>query len=508
MPHLMPGAGWGPSGITINWAMAMPIVVVVVAALAAMMTDAFSKHKEYTWLVTVAGLIVAMFACVRIWGNGVPATFAPTNAPGSGQLVADNYALILDMLFLAAGTLTAFVSHAWLEQRKLMHGEYYVLLLFAISGMMLMVQATELITIFVALETFSISLYVLSAFARARKRSAEAGLKYLLLGAFSSAFFLYGIALIYGALGTTNLNEIATVLAAPSSVVPFASYSLPVGIGLLLVGLGFKVAAVPFHVWTPDVYEGAPTPITGFMSVATKAAAFGVMGRILLFAFPTEQGSWQPIVTSMALATMIVGNFVAIWQTNVKRLLAYSSIAHAGYLLVGIVAGDTVGVLYYLLTYSAMNLGAFAVVAAVSRQGKEFDTLDDFAGLYRRNPGLAIAMSIFMFSLAGIPPFIGFFAKFFMFTVAVERGLTSLVVVAVLASAVSAYYYLRVVVAMWMREPDPNAKRAHVAPGIAMVVALCAILTAAAFIAPNRLMSNATESRLPPAAATTPSGFR
>jgi len=504
MPPLTLGTGWGPSGITVNWSLAMPIVVVVVTALVAMMTDVFSRHKEYVWLVTVVGLILAMFSCVRLWGNGLPATFAPTNAPASGQLIADNYALLLDILFLAAGTLTAFVSHAWLEQRKLMHGEYYILMLFAISGMMLMVQATELITIFVALETFSICLYVLSAFARARKRSAEAGLKYLLLGAFSSAFFLYGIALIYGALGTTNLNEIAAALAVPAGSAPIGGWSLPVGIGLLLVGLGFKVGAVPFHVWTPDVYQGAPTPVTGFMSVATKAAAFGAMGRILLFAFSTQQATWQPLVASMALATMIVGNFVAVRQTNVKRLLAYSSIAHAGYLLVGIVASDTVGVLYYLLTYSVMNLGAFAVVAAVGRQGKDYDTLDDFAGLYRRNPGLAIAMSIFMFSLAGIPPAIGFFAKFFLFATAVERGYTFLVIVAVLASAVSAYYYLRVVVAMWMREADPSARRAHVAPGIAMVVALCAILTAAVFLSPNRLMNDAPESRLIGTSVQTP----
>ena len=489
-----PVSPWSAPGIAINWTIAFPIAIVVVTAMVAMMTDAFSKRKEYTALVTMGGLVIALLACLRLWGNGLPATFAPTDAPIAGQLIADNYALFLCMLFLSVGLATAWISHTWLSQRNLMHGEYYVLMLFAISGMMLMVQATELITLFVALEAFSISLYVLSAFARSKKRSAEAGLKYLLLGAFSSAFLLYGIALIYGATGTTNLNVIADALAQPGALAALGPYMLPVGIGLMLVGLGFKVGAVPFHVWTPDVYEGAPTPVTAFMSVATKAAAFGAMGRILLFAFPAASQSWQPLVASMALATMIVGNFVAVCQNNVKRMLAYSSIAHAGYLLIGIVANDTPGILFYLLCYAVMNFGAFSVVAAMSRQGHDYDTIEDFNGLHRRNPGLALAMSIFMFSLAGIPPAVGFYGKFLLFAHAVERGYTGLVVVGVLTSAVSAWYYLRVVVAIWMRESETGARKLHVAPGIALVIAACAFITVFAFLAPSRMINAATDA--------------
>jgi NADH-quinone oxidoreductase subunit N len=490
----MPVGLWSAPGISVNWGITIPIAIVVLTAMGAMMTDAFSKRKEYTALVTIGGLVVALFACLRLWGNGFHATFAPIDAPIAGQLIADNYALFLCMLFVSVGLATAWISHTWLAQRNLMHGEYYVLMLFAISGMMLMVQATELITLFVGLETFSISLYVLSAFARSKKRSEEAGLKYLLLGAFSSAFLLYGIAFIYGAMGTTNLNVIADTLAQPGALAAVGPYMLPAGIGLMLVGLGFKVAAVPFHLWTPDVYEGAPTPVTAFMSVATKAAAFGAMGRILLFAFPTASQSWQPLVASMALATMIVGNFVAVCQNNVKRMLAYSSIAHAGYVLIGIVAGDLPGILFYLLCYAVMNFGAFSVVAAMSRQGRDYDTFEDYNGLHHRNPGLALAMSVFMFSLAGIPPAVGFYGKFYLFAHAVERGYTGLVVVGVLTSVVSAWYYLRVVVAMWMREGEPGSRKLHVAPGIAIVVAACALFTVFAFLAPSRMIDAANDA--------------
>ncbi|HEY3267470.1 MAG TPA: NADH-quinone oxidoreductase subunit N [Armatimonadota bacterium] len=498
-------SGWTPANIDVNWLLATPITILVLAGLVAMMVDAFSKKKAYVAGVALAGIAASMFACFRLWDTpaALAMSFGLKGDAATSQLTADNYALLLSLIILAAGALTVIMSLDYLKGQRLMRGEYFILLLFAMSAMILMVQATELITIFLALEAFSVSLYVLSAFARKRKRSAEAGLKYLLLGAFSSAFLLYGIALIYGTLGTTNLLEINRALASASTVGgDLSRYLLPAGIGMLLVGLGFKVAAVPFHLWTPDVYEGAPTPITAFMSVATKAAAFGVMGRVLLFAFPSARPEWEPIVVAMAIATMVVGNVVAITQNNVKRLLAYSSIAHAGYLLIAIVANDSVSLLYYLMGYAVMNIGAFAVVAHLAHDGREFSDISDFRGLAHRNPLVAVAMTIFMFSLAGIPFSIGFNAKFVLFLNAVGREYTGLVILAVLASAVSAFYYLRVVVAMWMREHDGQTAQApaRMAPGIGAVVTLCAILALLGGVVMNPLVglaSHANPSQAP-----------
>ncbi len=498
-------------GVDINWLVALPLVVVVVTALVAMMADAFSENKTIAEGVTAVGLALAIVACLRLWQTDLDPTFARASLPATGQMVADRYAMFLCILFCAAGLLTVLTSRSYLQRQGLFHAEYHILMLFAIAGMMLMVQATELITLFVALETFSIALYVLSAFARTRKRSSEAGLKYLLLGAFSSAFLLFGIAFVYGATGTTNLMQIQVQLGlfSQGSLVgadpTLMRYALPAGIGLILVGLGFKVAAVPFHIWTPDVYEGAPTPVTAFMSVATKAAAFGALGRILLTSFSGLQDLWGPMVGALAVATMILGNFVAVWQTNIKRLLAYSSIAHAGYLLVALVGqhpglpgvvGDTTGMLYYLMSYTAMNFGAFAVVAYLGRQRQEYTHLDDFRGLAHRNLPVAIAMSVFMFSLAGVPPFVGFFGKWVLFVNAVERGQTALVVVGVLTSVVSAYYYLKVVVNMWMRAPEPHIRPWKLAPGNALVIGLCAFVTIAAGIVVNPFLSAAENAQM------------
>mgnify|MGYP000849823923 CR=1 FL=1 len=468
-----------------------PLIIVISSALIAMLVDVFVKRKEWVGFTAGAGIIGALLNCFLLWGNSLASTMGVVSNTGarsetvsSGVLTADNYALFLCLLFLSAGLMTVLMSLYWLREQHLHHGEYYVLLMFALSGMMLMVQSLELITIFVALETFSISLYVLSAFARDKERSSEAGLKYLLLGAFSSAFLLYGIALVYGALGTTNLTDIAAKLAQVNAA-GGSGAMLPVGIGLILVGLAFKVAAVPFHLWTPDVYEGAPTPITAFMSVATKAAAFGVMARILLGVFPTNAGLWIPLVSAMAFATMIIGNLVALWQDNIKRMLAYSSIAHAGYLLIGIAARDYTGVLFYLLCYAVMNLGAFAVVAFLSGNNREFTRVDDFRGLAAKHPWAAVSMTIFMFSLTGIPPAIGYYGKFLLFGNAVRAGLTGLVIVGVLTSVVSAYYYLRVVVAMWMREEEAPVETARNAPGLVFVIALCAVLALGLGLAPQ-----------------------
>jgi NADH-quinone oxidoreductase subunit N len=486
----------------VNWLLAWPVGIVVVAALFAMMADAFSENKTIVEYIAVIGLAASMVLCVGLWRSNPAPTFGLMDIPGTAQLAADHYSMFLCLLILGVGLATVFLSRGYLERQGIFHGEYYILVLFAIAGMMLMVQATELITMFVALEAFSIALYVLSAFARTRKRSSEAGLKYLLLGAFSSAFFLYGIALIYGAYGTTNLMAIHDKVPAAGILTGYAQATVPIGIGLLLVGMAFKVAAVPFHMWTPDVYEGAPTPITAFMSVATKAAAFGALGRILLTAFPAVHLSWEPLVGALAVASMIVGNFSAVWQTDIKRLLAYSSIAHAGYILIGFVGmsaagvvGDTAGILFYLAAYGIMNIGAFAVVTYLARTGQEYTQVDDFRGLAYRNTWQAVAMSIFLFSLAGLPPVVGFLGKWVLFSNAIARGQTYLVIIGVLTSVVSAYYYLRVVVAMWMRAPEPHVKPGRVEPGVAFVVAFCAIATILAGLLPARLIDFAGTSR-------------
>lgn len=491
-----------PLGMDVNWALAWPAGILVIAALVAMMADAFSEDKEVAQYIAMLGIAVSILICIGLWRANPAPTFGLTDQPGTAQLAADHYGMFLSILILGVGMATVIMSGGYLHRQGLYHAEYFILMLFALAGMVLMVQATELITIFVALEAFSVSLYVLSAFARTKKRSSEAGLKYLLLGAFASAFFLYGVALIYGATGTTNIMGIHNRIPADGALTGYMAATVPIGIGLLLVGMAFKVAAVPFHMWTPDVYEGAPTPVTAFMSVATKAAAFGALGRILLSAFPAVHLSWEPLVGAMAVATMIVGNFVAVWQSDIKRLLAYSSIAHAGYILIGFVGvtaagvvGDSSGILFYLAAYGIMNIGAFAVVTYLGRDGQEFTRVEDFRGLAYRNTWQAVAMSIFLFSLAGIPPLIGFLGKWVLFVNAVGRNQTYLVIIGVLTSVVSVYYYLRVVVAMWMRAPEPHVKPGPAQAGVTFVVTVCAVATFLIYVWPSGLVSSANSAR-------------
>lgn len=508
----MNGSNMG-APVVIDWSVALPIIIVIATALVAMLADIMFRVRFVVAALASAGLALSFAACMRLWNNVSEPTFAASGLGSSafgavpaGQLIADNFSLFLNILILGTGILTILMSFTWLREQGIAKAEYYILLLFCMSGMMLMVQSLELITIFVALEIFSVSLYVLSAFARRKKRSSEAGLKYLLLGAFSSGFLLYGISLIYGALGTTNLIEIRNALAQGQT--GYSPLLLPIGLGLIITGLAFKVSAVPFHVWTPDVYEGAPTPITAFMSVATKAAAFGVMLRILLYAFQSMEATWEPILVALSLATMIVGNLVALWQNNIKRLLAYSSIAHAGYLLIGFMASDTTGILFYLFCYAVMNLGAFAVVSFLSRTGEEFTSIDDYKGLAHKNAFASVAMSIFMFSLAGIPPAIGFYGKFLLFRNAVGAGYTGLVIVGVLTSVVSAYYYLRVVVAMWMKEPEPHVRPSAMAPGLGFSVGLLALLAVLLGLAPGRMLNTVEDAvrRESPGIASGPGG--
>ena len=390
---------------------------------------------------------------------------------GSTMIAVDRFHLFANWIFLIAAALTLAISPTYVKRQRLQEGEFYALVLFATVGMMLMGGTRDLIVIFLALEVMSISAYVLSGFNRRDPKSAEAGLKYFLLGAFSTGFLLYGIALVYGATGSTNVALIALTISTGAAVAGL----LQVGIALLLIGFAFKISAIPFHMWTPDVYEGAPSPVTAFMSAGVKAAAFVAFARVFIVAFGGVTESWYAIAWWLAAITMVIANVVALAQTNVKRLLAYSSIAHAGYLLVAIVAMNqsaTAGLLFYLLVYTAMNIGAFAVIVCVSRHGEERLGIDRYTGLGARHPALAVCLTIFLLSLAGFPGTGGFMGKIFILQGAAEAGLWTLSVIFVLTTVVSYYYYLRIAWYMWMRESSDPAADDPVAVPLAMRFAM------------------------------------
>jgi NADH-quinone oxidoreductase subunit N len=399
------------------------------------------------------GAIVSLLALIA----GAYSVFHVKDAKRSlfeGMFVHDGFGVFFTLLFCGIGAVAVLLSWDYVKRTRVNHGEYYALLLSATLGMIVMAASNDLITIFLGLELMSLALYVLVGFQRNRLDSNEASMKYFLLGAFASGFLLYGIALLYGATGTTNLGRMAVFLSGSPMI---GNPMLLVGSLLLLVGFAFKVAAVPFHMWTPDAYEGAPTTVTGFMSVGAKAAGFAALLRIVLSALPDLQADWKPILTWLAILTMSVGNVTALLQTNLKRMLAYSSIAHAGYVLVAFVAGGTDGAsaaLFYLTVYSLMNLGAFGILALLGRGTDERVMISDLYGIAYRQPFLALAMSVFMVSLGGIPPTAGFMGKVYVFSVAVKAGLIPLVLVAVINSVVSVFYYLRVTVAMYMHEPQ------------------------------------------------------
>jgi NADH-quinone oxidoreductase subunit N len=439
----------------------LPLIVLVVWACALLLVDLFipKQRKGLTAMLAAIGLALAMGLAILQAGQTLNGFCSPTE-PAQCMLRLDPFSTFLSVLFLGSGLLGVAVAHGYLKRMGLARGEFYTLMLFSICGMMLMAQASDLIVIFLALELLSIPLYVLAAFARPRADSEEAGLKYFLLGSFSTGFVVYGIALVYGATGTTSLAKIAELLAAAGGNVPLLL--LTVGAALILVGFGFKVAAVPFHMWTPDVYQGAPTPVTAFMSVGAKAAGFAALLRIFVIAFPSLGADITPVLWVLAALTMFTGNIIAISQTNIKRMLAYSSIAHAGYILMALVAfgnpavaADSVAsALFYLVAYAVTSFGAWSVVMALEKPDARGLEINDFAGLGRRKPFLAAAMTLFMLSFTGMPPTLGLVGKFFLFRTAVEGGFIWLAVIGVLTSLISAYYYLRVVVVMYMREGD------------------------------------------------------
>lgn len=444
---------------TTDYLSILPTLILAVWAMALMLIELrVSRASVIGWLALI-GFVVAGLVTVLLWNQ---------NGFGfSGMVVVDPYALFLGLIGIIAGALTVLQSLNYINDRNIARGEYFALLMFSVSGITLMASANNLIIVFIALEILSIPLYVLAGFAGPNRQSQEAAVKYFLLGAFASGFLLFGIALVYGATGTTDLSIIANMIVNPDG-----QALLLIGSGLVLVGLGFKVAVVPFHMWTPDVYEGAPTPITGFMSVGAKVGGFAALIRIFVFAFGDFQSEWMMLFAIIAALTMVLGNVVAVLQNNLKRMLGYSSIAHAGYILMGVAAaGDPrgferglTGAMFYLLAYAFTNLGVFAVMAMLANKEGEDQSYTAYRGLARRNLPMAMAMAFFMLSLTGIPLTGGFIGKYYLFWAAIQSDLVWLAIIGVLTTVVSAFYYLRVVIEMFMREPEKEVEPVQYRP--------------------------------------------
>jgi NADH-quinone oxidoreductase subunit N len=421
----------------------VPMACVTAAAIAAMTAEAFREPGERMPIgpLGLIGLLGAGASAILLWNR---------HTSSFGVVVADNFSLFVTGTLIVVGVLSLAISGPIVERERLPAGEYYALMLFALAGMILMAMATDLLVIFLALEVLSLAVYVLTGIRRDVPTATEAAFKYFLLGAFSSAFFLYGIAFAYGVTGSTRLDRIGSFMAA-QALAPTPLQVL--AMALLLIGFAFKVSAVPFHMWTPDAYEGAPSSVTGFMSTGVKAAAFAAFARVFLSALEPLRGQWSDALQVIAIATMIVGTVVGVAQTNVKRMLAYSSIAHAGYLLVALISANDVGkgaILFYLLTYAVTNLGAFGVIGLLERADGSGDKISDYAGLWNVRPGLAALMTIFLLSLGGFPPLAGFVGKWYVFTAAMKAGYTWLAIAGVLTSVISVFFYLRVVVMMYM----------------------------------------------------------
>jgi NADH-quinone oxidoreductase subunit N len=451
-----------------NWTIAVPELVLSLAGMAILLFGVLQQRDTFRFcsMLTVGALLLAAVLVVS----------GPSGPGYNGQFIADGFSAFIKLLVLIAAALGVIVSLDYNEHENLRRFEFPVLMLFATVGMMLMASASNLMTLYLGLEMQSLAVYVLAAFARDELRSSEAGLKYFVLGALASGLLLYGISLVYGFAGTMAFGQLAAVLADPARV----SAGLIVGVVFVVAGLAFKVAAVPFHMWTPDVYEGAPTPVTAFMGTAPKVAAMALLVRAMATPFGHLLGQWQQLIVLISVASMLLGSLAAIGQRNIKRLMAYSSIGHVGYMLIGLAAGNEVGirgVLVYLVTYVFMNAGTFACILAMRRRGRMLERISDLSGLARTDPGLALWLAIFMFSMAGIPPLSGFWGKYFIFTAAVQTGLWALAVIGVLTSVVGAFYYIRIVKVMYFDSPeeafDPRpASLSFVAAGSGLFTAL------------------------------------
>ena len=455
----------------------MPEIVMTCLALLILLSDLVIKRKE-----TIAFLSIVSVAVVTYLLAG------STGTTFNGMFIADGYSLFFKLIFMLNVILTVLISVKYIAIEKVNFGEYYSLILFSTLGMMLMASAGDLITLYLGLELMALSTYVLAGFLRHDIKSNEAAMKYFLLGAFASAFLLYGISMIYGLTGTTDLHAISSYISQKGlSGNPVLMLSMI----MFAVAFSFKIAAVPFHMWAPDVYEGAPTSITAFMSVGPKAAGFAVLGRVFMVAFSSAQIEWAEIFVPISILTMAVGNIIALSQTNIKRMLAYSSIAHAGYVLLGIIAGTSDGmasVLNYLFIYAFMNIGAFAVVIMLRSEGFKGDNISDYEGLAKTHPLAAALMLVFMFSLTGIPPTAGFMGKFYIFMSAISAGYTWLAVTAVIFSAISAYFYLRIVMYMYMKEPK-TAVQLSVSPGIALALTITVIAVLLIGVLPSAVIN-------------------
>jgi NADH-quinone oxidoreductase subunit N len=484
MPPLPPG-----TDLSYSWSQALvdlgqiaPIVALTGFFLFAVVTDLVlprNRRGGAVAMVAVVGFAYSLGTAGYRW------LYATGGLAYHKFATGDNFALFFEILFASLGILTVALSHPYLKRRGLLQSEFHILIMAAVIGMMVLASATSLVTVFLGLELLSIALYIVSGFVRTDFRSQEAAAKYLLVGGFASAFVLYGMALVYGGAGTTVIPDIAKNLSSSAATNPL----IVLGILLMGVGFAFKVSAAPFHMWTPDVYQGAPIPVTAFMSVGTKAAAFAMIVRVFAGGLPHLAPEWQTLLAFVAATSLIVGNLMAIVQTSLKRLLAYSGVAQAGYILIGVIAGGPTGlaaVLYYLFVYMFMNFGAFAVITLLAGPDGDRDSFADLEGLGRRSPVLAVAMSIFMLSLAGFPPSVGFFGKLFLFTAGVGAGYTWLVVLAVLMSVVSVFYYVRVLIPIW--SPSTRLDRVPASISSTATVVLSGVASVALGLYPTGLL--------------------
>jgi NADH-quinone oxidoreductase subunit N len=446
--------------------------------------DLVVEKKRTLGLVALIGLAFSGLFLLRLWGVEVSAY--------GGVLLVDNFSAFFKLVFLTGAALSIGLSLRYLDIEREHHGEYYALILFATMGMMFMAGAMDLVTLYIGLETMAIATYILVGFLRNNQRSNEASMKYFLLGAFSSGILLYGMSLLYGISGSTRFIQIAQALADRPAGDPISLMAMIT----LSAGLFFKIAAVPFHQWTPDAYEGAPTSITAFMSVAVKAASFAMMVRIFMIAMYPLRPQWTVVMTAVSVLTMTIGNIAAITQSNVKRLLAYSSISHAGYILIGFIAGNETGltaVPLYLLIYTFTNIGAWAVIVALRRRDVIGEHIDEMSGLFFKNPGAAILMLIFLLSLAGIPPTAGFIGKYYLFAAAIETGHNVLAVIAVLNAAISLYFYLRIVVVMFMRDATEKTGLVY-SPGVVAALGVAFLFTMWIGVYPDPFISMARQA--------------
>lgn len=466
--------------IAMNWTLALPEIVLALCAMAILIFGVVRKG-ENTFICTMMALVALIVTAMLV-------VAAPVGGGYRGLFVMDGFARFMKLLVLAGAGLSAVLAMHYNEREEIGRFEFPVLILLSTVGMMIMCSTANLMTLYLGLELQSLALYVLCAFARDDVRSSEAGLKFFVLGALASGLILYGTSLAYGFSGTMQFGELARILSSPEA----ASPGLIVGVVFIVAGLAFKLSAVPFHMWTPDVYQGAPTPVTAFMSTAPKVAAIALMLRVLEMPFGQLLHQWSGLIVLVSIASMLLGSLAAIGQTNIKRLMAYSSIGHMGYALVGLAVGTAEGirgVMIYMVTYVFMSAGVFAVLIAMRRRGQALEKISDLSGLARTNPALALAMAVFMFSMAGIPPFSGFFGKLYVFLPAVQAGYWTLSVIGVLTSVVGAFYYLRIIKVMYFDPAEPAFDAASTSLGF--VAGVGALVTTLFFVFPAPLVGAA-----------------